>query len=179
MGGGFVTGWEYEMAITAIRASTQDNAAGTQVAQAANEDLAGALQAIAPVGNKTTWPEVSRTGLNIADSPSGGDMTIVGFGASGLIDCGNALTLQARATCDTAGKSLTGRVAFYSADPTPLCLGMSESITFSSDLALRLGASSGDFIASVTLVDCRAARKVKFKVDGVSGGSWSVYLRPI
>lgn len=170
------------MALSSVKASTQDTSTGTPVATAVNEDgSAGNLQIVVPMGNKTSLAETSRTGLTGADAPTGGDMTTGGFaGSSGanLFDLGNAMACQIRATCSSASATLTGRLAFY--DGSNVCLGLSESISFSSDATLRLGNGSGDFLCRANqMVDVAGARKARFKVDSVSAGTWAIYARPI
>lgn len=158
---------------TAVRASTQDGAAGTQVAQATNEVGTGAVQTIVPEGNKTTYSETSRTSLSAVDTAT--DMSTSGFGTS-LIDIGNALSLHVRASCSAASKVLTGHLVFYDASSNPISI--SETITFNSDASDRL-AAAGDYICQCTLIDARAARKCKFYVDTLSGGTWAIYVRPV
>ncbi len=169
------------MSLSSIKASTQDGTSGTPVATIVNEDSGSvALQANCLVGNKTTYSELSRTGLTAADAPTGGNLTTTGFaGTAGanLGDCGNALTLACRATCDTASATLTGRIVFY--DGSNNAIGLSESISFTSDGTLRLGNATGDFVTPRVLVDAGQARKFRFKVDSVSAGTWAVYVRPI
>lgn len=169
------------MSLSSIKASTQDGSSGTPVAIAANEDSGtNALQATVPVGNKTTYTEASRTGITAADAPTGGDLTTTGFAGSAganLADAGNALTLSCRATCSAASKVLTGRVVLY--DGSNNALAVSESITFTADATLRLGNASGDFVCPRVLVDCGQARKFRFFVDSVSGGTWAIYVRPV
>lgn len=168
------------MALTTGRGSTQDGSSGVPAAVAVNEDGSALLQAMAPVGNKTTYTEASRAGITTADAPTGGDLTTAGFAGSAganLFDIGNALALHVRATCGTASKVLTGRVVFY--DGSNNALSVSETLTFTSDATLRLGNASGDFVCPDTLIDARAARKARFFVDSVSGGTWAVYCRPI
>lgn len=167
------------MSLSAVRGSTQDGTSGTQVAQAANESSgAGALQATAPVGNKTTYAEVSRTGVTTADTATT-DLSTTGFAGSAganLGDAENALTLAVRATCDAAGKTLTGRVVLYDGGNNPLAV--SESLSFTSDAALRLSAA-GNYVCPRQLIDCGQARKFRFYVDAVTGGTWAVAVRPI
>lgn len=169
------------MALSSAKAGTQDNTSGTPFAIAVNEDSGSVnLPAAALVGNKTTFSEASRTGLTAADAPTGGDLTTTGFaGTSGanLFDLGNALALTVRATCNTASKTLTGRVVMY--DGSNNALSVSETLSFSSDATLRLGNASGDFVAQRQIVDAGQARKARFIVDSVSGGTWAVYCRPI
>jgi hypothetical protein len=169
------------MALSSIKASTQDASAGTPVATATNEDdSTKALQATVPVGNKSSWSETARTGLTAADAPTGGDMTTTGFaGTSGanLFDCGNALSCSARATCDTASATLAGRLALY--DGSNNCLGLSELLTFTSDATRRLGNATGDFVAQRYLADLGAARKARFFVEAVSAGTWAVKCQPV
>ena len=167
------------MALTAYRGSTQDSSAGVQVAVAVNEDAAGQLVAGVQSGNKTTYSETSRTSLTTADAPTGGDLTTGGFAASGLIDLGNALNAEVRATCGTASATITGRLIFYDASGTPLCQGTSQTLSFTSDATLRLGNATGDFVCPKLLVDVGAARKCKFFLDSVSSGTWAVYVRPV
>jgi len=170
------------MALSSAKAGTQDNSSGTPFATAANEDSGSVnLPAAALVGNKTTFSETSRTGLTAADTPTGGDLTTTGFaGTSGanLFDIGNALAVAIRATCNTASKTLTGRLIFYDASNNPL--SVSETISFTSDATLRLGNASGDFVCQRQLVDAGQARKARFFVDTVgSSSTWAVYCRPI
>jgi hypothetical protein len=169
------------MSLSVVKASTQDGSTGTPVATAVNEDSGtNALQANVVVGNKTTYAELSRTGLTAADAPTGGDLTTTGFaGSSGanLGDISNALTLACRATCDTASAVLTGRIVFY--DGSNNAIAVSESISFTADGVLRLGNASGNFVAPRVLVDAGQARKIRFKVDSISAGTWAVYVRPI
>lgn len=170
------------MAISSSRASTQDNTGGTQVATVTREDgAAGLLQGMVPLANKTTFSETSRTGLTGADAPTGGDLTTSGFaGSSGanLFDLDQAMACQVRATCGTASATLTGRLAFYDGSNNPI--GMSETLTFTSDGTLRLGNASGDFVCRANLlVDVAGARKARFFVDSVSAGTWSIYARPV
>lgn len=165
----------------AARAATVDLVLGVQVAQAQSEvSGSGILQTIVTEGNKTSYPETSRTALVAADAPTGGDLTTTGFaGAAGvnLFDCGNALTLAIRATCTVAGATLTGFVVLYDVSANPL--GKSEAVTFTADGTLRLGNAAGDFVSTRALVDCGAARKARFFVSSVTAGSWSVYARPV
>ena len=169
------------MSLSSIKSSTQDASAGTPVATGTNEDSGSvALQANVLVGNKSTYSELSRTGLTAADAPTGGNLTTTGFaGSSGanLGDCGNALALAVRATCGTASAVLSGRVVFYDGSNNPI--GLSEPITFTADALLRLGNATGDFVAPRVIVDAGQARKYRFLVDSVSAGTWAVYVRPI
>lgn len=169
------------MSLSSIKASTQDGTAGTPVATAVNEDSGtNAIQAVASVGNKTTYAEVSRTGLTGADAPAGGDLTTTGFaGTSGanLGDAGNALSASVRATCNTAGATLTGRLVFY--DGSNAALGYGPALTFTADGTLRLGNASGDFVGQRQLQDLGSARKFRFLVLTVSAGTWAVYVRPV
>jgi len=169
------------MSLGSIKGSTQDTSGGTPVATVVNEDdSTKAVQAVAPVGSKSTWVSIPRTGITAADAPTGGDMTTTGFAGSAganLGDVGNALTADVRATCGTAGATLTGRLALY--DGSNNFLAMSESLSFTSDGTLRLGNAAGDFISQRLLVDLGHARKVRFFADSVSAGTWAVYVRPI
>lgn len=169
------------MSLSSIKSSTQDASGGTPVAIVVNEDAAGnAVQASCLVGSKSTWAEVSRTGITAADAPTGGNLTTTGFAGSAganLGDCGNAMTLALRATCGTASATLTGRVVFY--DGSNAAIALSEPISFASDPTLRLGNAAGDFVAPRVLVDAGQARKFRFFVDAVSAGTWAVYARPI
>jgi hypothetical protein len=169
------------MGLTSIKASTQDAAGGIPVATVVNEDDATkGLQANSLVGAKETWAVGSRTPITAADAPAGGNLTTTGFAGSAganLADCGNALTLACRATCDAASKTLAGRLVFYDSANAPL--GLSEPISFTSDPTLRLGNAAGDFVSPRVLVDAGQARKFRFFVDSVTGGSWSIYVRPI
>jgi hypothetical protein len=169
------------VALSSVKTSTQDTSTGTPVAIIVNEDdSTKPIQANAIVGNKSTYSEVSRTGLTAADAPTGGDLTTGGFAGSAganLGDCGNALALACRATCGTASKTLSGRLIFY--DSSNNALGVSESMSFASDSTLRLGNASGDFVCPRVLIDAGQARKFRFFVDSVSGGTWAVYVRPI
>jgi hypothetical protein len=163
---------------TGVHASTQDNSAGTLVAQATSEvSGSGTLQTTVAEGNKSTYSEVSRTGITTADTPVGGDLTTGTFGSSGLIDCGNAINLALRATCSSASATLSGRVVLYDGSSNPI--GYSEAVNFAADATLRLGNGTGDFVSQRVLVDVASARKVKFLVTAVSGGTWAVYARPI
>ena len=163
------------------RSSTADGTSGTQVAQAASEvSGSGILQSVVIEGNKSTYAEVSRTGLTVADAPTGGNLTTTGFaGAAGanLVDLGNALTMAVRATCSVAGAILSGFIVLYDASNNPI--GKSEVITFVSDATLRLGNATGDFICQRVLIDCGQGRKCRFFVSSISGGTWAVYKRPI
>jgi hypothetical protein len=164
------------MALGTQRSSTVDSSAGALVAIASNADgSSGVIQASAPVALKETYSETSRTALTAADAPTGGNMTTGGFGSSGLVDVGQALQAQVRASCGTASAVLTGRLAFY--DESSACIGMSETVTLTADGTLRLGNASGDFVTQTYLVDLRGATQVKFKVDSVSAGTWAVYVR--
>ena len=168
------------MSLNTTKASTEDNTNGTPVATITPEVGSPAIQATASVGHKTTWSETSRTSITAADAPTGGDMTTTGFAGSAganLFDCENSMSVAVRATCDTANKSLTGRVAFY--DGSNACLGYSEQMTFASDATLRLGNAAGNFIAQRQVIDAGSARKAEFLVTSVSGGTWLVYCRPI
>lgn len=168
------------MSLSSVKASTQDTSTGTPVAAGVNENGSGTVQAVTLIGSKTTWGEVSRTGLTAADAPTGGDLTTAGFaGTSGanLGDAENALTLACRATCDTASKALTGRLVLY--DGSNVAIGLSEQVTFSSDATRRLGNATGDFVSQRYLLDSGQARKFRFFVESVSGGTWAVYVRPI
>lgn len=167
------------MALGSIKASTQDSSTGTPVAIAVNEDDATkAVQAIAPVGNKTTYGETSRTGLTTADTATTDLSTTAFAGTSGanLIDVGNALTALVRCSCGTASKTLTGRLIHY--DGSNNAIGFGPTLSFASDASLRITAS-GDFVCQRQLQDLGSARKVRFYVDTVSGGTWAIYVRPL
>ncbi len=145
-----------------------------------NEDGAGSIGSIIPVGNKSTYLETARTGLTGADSPTGGDLTTTGFaGTAGanLIDVGNALAVMIRGTCGTASAILTGRVILYTA--LNAALGATATVTLTADGTLRLGNATGNFIANVAIQDVGAARKVRFFVDSVSAGTWTVQVTPL
>lgn len=159
------------------RAATADPSGGTPFSTAVNEDSGTFnLQTVAGVGNKSTYTETGRTGINAVDSPANGDLSTTVFAASGLVSCGNAMTAAIRATCDTASQTLTGRLVFYDSLSNPL--GMSDSIQFTSDPTLRL-AVSGNYVSPRKLVDLGNAVKTKFFVDGRTGGTWAVYIAPI
>ncbi len=147
---------------------------------AINEDGSGGLFPSVPVGNKTTYAEISRTGLTGADVPTGGDLTTTGFaGTAGanLIDLGNALSVHLRATCGTASAVLTGRVILY--DSANLAIGAMATVTFTADGTLRLGNAAGNFVCAHAIQDVGGARKCRFFVDTVSAGTWQVFVRPI
>ncbi len=147
---------------------------------AVNEDGAGVVAGMVPVGNKTTYAETSRTAISSADSPTGGDLTTTGFaGTAGanLIDLGNALAVHLRATCGTASAILTGRVVLY--DVLNAAIGTNATVTFTADSTLRLGNATGNFVANSAIQDVGGARKCRFFVDTVSAGTWQVFVRPI
>ena len=166
------------MSVVTIRGSTADGSSGVQVAGAVYEGGAGpTVPWGVGVGNKSTFAVVDRTGLTDADAPTGDDLTVAtGFGSTGLCDLANSLNASVRATCTVAGATLTGRLVWF--DETPLAIGISAPITFTSDATLRLGNASGDFVAIPQLVDCGVARNCRFFVDSVSAGTWAVYVRP-
>ncbi len=133
-----------------------------------------------PVGNKSTYPETARTGLTGADSPTGGDLTVTGFaGTAGanLIDIGNALAVMIRGTSSTASAVLTGRLILYTVGNA--ALGATATVTLTADGTLRLGNATGYFVANVAIQDVGAARKVRFFVDSVSAGTWTVNVTPV
>ncbi len=147
---------------------------------ARNEDGAGSVGCMVPVGNKSTYPETARTGLTGADSPTGGDLTVTGFaGTAGanLIDVGNALAVMIRGTSSSASAVLTGRVMLYTVGNA--ALGATATVTLTADGTLRLGNATGNFIANVAIQDVGAARKCRFFVDTVSAGTWTVNLTPV
>ncbi len=147
---------------------------------ARNEDGAGSIGSVVPVGNKSTYPATTRTGLTGADSPTGGDLTTTGFaGTAGanLIDLGNALAVHLRATCGTASAILTGRLILY--DVLNAALGSTATVTFTADGTLRLGNATGNFIANHAIQDVGGARKCRFFVDTVSAGTWVVIVQPV
>ncbi len=163
------------MATSTIKASTEDNTNGTPVCIVTNEDNGGtALQGMVPLGNKQTWSETGRTGLTSNDTATT-DLTTAGFGSSGLVDLGNALSVEVRAACDTASRSLVGRLVFYDASSNPL--STSESLSFSSDAALK--TSGTRYVCQRQLVDAGQGRKCKFYVDSITGTTWDVFVRPI
>ena len=163
---------------TAIRASTQDNSTGTQVAQAVNEVTgAGALQTVCIEGNKSTYNDIVRTGLTAADTAT--DLSTVGFaGTAGanLLDLGNALSVTVRGTCDTANKTLVAQIIFYDAALTPL--SKSEQVSFNSDAILRQSAA-GYYISQRAIIDAGQARYARVYVVSMTGTTWNVYARPI
>ena len=165
----------------ATRASTQDASTGTPVAVATNEVTAGnALQAVVPEGNKSTYAIQTRTGIAAADAPTGGDMTTTGFaGAAGanLLDIGNAMSAVVTATCGTASAILVGRLALY--DGSNVCIGLSEVVSFGADATRRLGNAAGNFVCPINIIDVGSARKVRFFVESVSAGTWTVEVRPV
>jgi len=162
--------------LSEVRASTPDPSAGIQVATATNElDGVGTLQATVPMGNKSTFTEVARTGLTTDDTGTT-DLTSAGFG-SGLVDLGNCLSLLIRVLCNTAGGVLTGIVIFYDAAGNPV--SYSELLTFTADTALTVAASGQKYPAARLIIDAGSARQAKFYVKSISGGTWNVYMRPI
>lgn len=167
---------------TAVKASTQDLSLGTPVAQGTTEvTSSGALQTMILEGNVSTYSVgAARTGVTSADTPTGGNMTTTGFAGSAganLNDKGNSLNIAVWCTCDTASRTLQGRIALY--DSSNVCIGMTRTIAFNSDPTLRLGNATGDFIAGVELVDANQARKYRVFVDSVSGGTWAINSRAV
>lgn len=170
------------MGLADSRAGTQDNSSGTPFPTGANEDGGARVPTAILVGNKTTFSEATaRTGITGADAPTGGDLTTTGFAGSAganLFALGNALAVQVRATCNTASKTLTGRLMMY--DGSNNFLYTSEPISFTSDATLRLGNGSGDFVCQrPQVIDVGPAVRARFFVDSVSGGTWAINCRPI
>lgn len=159
---------------TAARASTADGTAGTQVAQATSEVAgSGIVQTMVQEGNKSTYTDINRATITVVDSAT--DLSSSGFGVS-LLTIGNALNISVRCTCDTPSKTLAGQVIFY--DSSGNALSKSEGLSFTSDATLRITAT-GDYICQRTLMDVGQAVKARFFVTSVSGGSWTIYTRPI
>lgn len=155
----------------AAHASTQDNVLGTPVAQAFGEVNNGAImQTMVPEGNKSTYVEVGRTGITIAD-------TGVTLTALGLCDLGNALSIEIRAICDTSGQTMSTRLILYDNGSHPLA--MSDGLSFTSDSVLTYNLSGVWFPCTRQIIDAGQARYCKPNIDTISGGVWNIYTRPI
>ncbi len=167
------------MPLTAYRGSTQDGAAGVQVATAVNESGAasGALTAGVQVGNKSTYPSIATTGITTAYAYAGGDVTTTGFAVSGLYDLANCLNVNTQADSSVASANLTGRLIFY--NDVSGCIGISTALSFVSDPTLRLGNAAGNFICPSYMTDVQSARYTNFFVDSISAGIWTVRLRGV
>lgn len=163
--------------LSEVRASTQDNTSGTQVAVSTNElDGTGALQATVPHGNKTTFSETSRTSITANDTGTT-DLTTGGFGSAGLVDLGNCLSVALRATCDTVSSTLNGYLIFYDGSSNPIAI--SEPVIFTSSATLTIAGSGVKYPSQRVIVDAGAARQCKFYVTAITGTTWNVYVRPI
>lgn len=167
------------MPLSPYRGSTQDNSTGVQVAQVINEDgsTSGALIGGVSLGNKTTYPNLTRSGVNGADTGIYYDLSSTGtFVADGLLDFSNALSAVVRADSSIASTSLSGRVIFYDGSNNPL--STSESIYFVADNSERFGVGL-NYICQHQIIDVGEARRGRFFVDSISSGNWNIYVRPI
>lgn len=166
------------MSLSTYRGSTQDNSGGVQVAVANNENgsAGGALTVGVQVGNKTTFPLVSVTGITSPYSFSGGDLSTGGFGVSGLYDLGNVLNVVVMANSNVASAALTGRLIWY--NNVSGVLGTSDEVSFLSDPTLKI-SSVGNFICAQTMKDVNNARYTNFFVDSISSGIWSIGLQGV
>lgn len=152
-----------------VHASTQDTTNGTLVTTINNEagTTLGAIQAVAPVGSKTTFTAGSRASITAADTA---------VPTTGLIAAQNALSVVAYATCSAASVSLTGIILLF--DGSSNLLSYSEQITFSSSATITNG-SPAVYYCERQILDCGNAVQVFFFVLSVTGGTWTVNLQPV
>lgn len=103
------------------------------------------------------------------------DMSSAGFGASGLEDIGERMSLVVSAEFATAAASCTLQVCFYDSAGAPLFL--SEVLTFTATAQRR--SAAGVYLSARQIVDCAGAAKYKVQRLTISSGNVTVQATPI